>query len=219
MKLGERIYQYRTAQNMSQGDLAEALDVSRQSVSKWETDSAVPELDKLVKLCGLFGVSLDELVRGVEPEQQAADPLPALMQDRKRYVRLTVGILLLAMSVMVYLWQGGGTGFSLAMAALPAVCGVILLLAKKHPFLWACWGLFLVVTAFITAYKGEDSPLALMFTPAAYQNHLVYDKILVGWLGLALLAALIAATVIVYRRGAEGVRGKVFFLDWKKTGY
>lgn len=70
MTLGERICQFRTAKNLSQGDLAEALDVSRQSVSKWETGTSVPELDKLVKMSDLFGVSLDELVRGVESEAQ-----------------------------------------------------------------------------------------------------------------------------------------------------
>ena len=63
MTLGKRIYDLRTAKNLSQGDLAEALDVSRQSVSKWETDTSVPDLDKLVKLCDLFEVSMDELVK------------------------------------------------------------------------------------------------------------------------------------------------------------
>lgn len=67
MELGENIYRLRTEQRMSQGDLAEALDVSRQSVSKWETGSAVPELDKLVKMSKLFGVTLDELVNGTIP--------------------------------------------------------------------------------------------------------------------------------------------------------
>ena len=64
MSLGENINRLRTGKNMSQGDLAEELEVSRQSISKWETDGAVPELDKLVRLSELFGVSLDELVMG-----------------------------------------------------------------------------------------------------------------------------------------------------------
>ena len=45
-------------------DLADALEVSRQSVSKWETDASIPELDKLLRLAELFGVTLDELVKG-----------------------------------------------------------------------------------------------------------------------------------------------------------
>lgn len=64
MSLGERIYKLRTEKEMSQGDLADALEVSRQSISKWETNGSVPELDKLIKLSEIFGISLDELVTG-----------------------------------------------------------------------------------------------------------------------------------------------------------
>ena len=67
MQLGETIYRLRTGRGMSQGDLADALEVSRQSVSKWETGGAIPDLDKLVKMSALFGVTLDELVKGAAP--------------------------------------------------------------------------------------------------------------------------------------------------------
>ena len=50
MELGERIYTMRAARGLSQTDLADALEVSRQSVSKWETGASAPELDKLMKL-------------------------------------------------------------------------------------------------------------------------------------------------------------------------
>lgn len=70
MRLGERIYKLRTEKELSQGDLAEALAVSRQSISKWETNGSVPELDKLVKLSEVFGVSLDALVTGKEDAEQ-----------------------------------------------------------------------------------------------------------------------------------------------------
>lgn len=62
MSLGERIQMLRKEKKMSQNDLAEKLDVSRQSVSKWETDTAKPELQKLILMAELFQVSLDELV-------------------------------------------------------------------------------------------------------------------------------------------------------------
>ena len=67
MTLGERLARLRNQKGLSQDALAEALGVSRQSVSKWETDASIPELDKLVRLSGLFGVSLDELVSGSSP--------------------------------------------------------------------------------------------------------------------------------------------------------
>lgn len=58
MSLGTTISRLRAEKKLSQGDLADALGVSRQSVSKWETDTSVPELDKLVKLSQLFGITL-----------------------------------------------------------------------------------------------------------------------------------------------------------------
>ena len=67
MSLGETIHRLRTEQNLSQDGLADALGVSRQSISKWETNRSVPDLDKLVKLSGVFGVTLDELVPGEAP--------------------------------------------------------------------------------------------------------------------------------------------------------
>ena len=71
MNLGENIYLYRTKKGLSQGVLAAELDVSRQSVSKWENNSATPELDKLIKMSKLFDVTLDELVYGkTETEEE-----------------------------------------------------------------------------------------------------------------------------------------------------
>ena len=94
--LGERIYQERTARRLSQTELAEALEVSRQSVSKWETNASVPDLDKLVRMCELFGVSMDSLVRGMEP-QEAKDNPPSAAAPQKECglnVRIILGLML-----------------------------------------------------------------------------------------------------------------------------
>lgn len=73
MSLGERIQMLRKEKKMSQNDLAEKLDVSRQSVSKWETDTAKPELQKLILMAELFQVSLDELVSSETSEGNERD--------------------------------------------------------------------------------------------------------------------------------------------------
>ena len=75
MTLGEHILQYRTARGWSQEDLADALEVSRQSVSKWETDASTPELDKIVRLSEIFQVSIDELVTGKAPPEPEPEPV------------------------------------------------------------------------------------------------------------------------------------------------
>lgn len=78
MTLGETIHRLRTEKNLSQSELADALEVSRQSISKWETDSSVPELDKLIRLAAIFDVSMDQLILGRQPESvpQPEQPVP-----------------------------------------------------------------------------------------------------------------------------------------------
>ena len=73
MSLGERIYRLRTEKNLSQGDLAERLEVSRQSISKWENNNAVPDLEKIIALSEIFEVSLDELVKGETTKVENTD--------------------------------------------------------------------------------------------------------------------------------------------------
>lgn len=63
MTIGEKIARLRNAAHISQETLAEKLDVSRQSVSKWEMDQAMPQVDKIIMLCELFSVSADALLK------------------------------------------------------------------------------------------------------------------------------------------------------------
>ena len=62
MLLGEKLLQLRKKEGLSQEDVAEKLEVSRQTVSKWETNKTVPELIKTKLLCQLYNVSYDYLI-------------------------------------------------------------------------------------------------------------------------------------------------------------
>ena len=62
MTIGQKITLLRTAADISQEQLSETLGVSRQSISKWETDQALPQIDKVIQLAELFNVSTDELL-------------------------------------------------------------------------------------------------------------------------------------------------------------
>lgn len=66
MNLGERIIEQREKKNMNQFDLAEKLDVSRQTISRWESNIVAPNADNLRELSVLFGVSVDYLLNGEE---------------------------------------------------------------------------------------------------------------------------------------------------------
>ena len=92
MTLGQRIQELRRAHDLSQEALGEKLGVSRQAVSRWEMDGAVPEVDKLIAMGRLFGVSLNDLL-GIE------DPEQAPKRRRPRLLPLLCGVLALALVI------------------------------------------------------------------------------------------------------------------------
>ena len=112
MSLGTNISRLRAEKRLSQGDLAEVLEVSRQSVSKWETDSSVPDLDKLIKLSQLFRVTLDELVTGAEPQLKVETP--PVMVSPSMPGRKIAGIILFCMAFLAFLIPTGLGGSSAA---------------------------------------------------------------------------------------------------------
>ena len=73
MALPEKLYALRKKSGLSQEQLAEALNVSRQAISKWEGGSAMPESDKLLALSNYFGVSLDYLLKDGAPDAAPAE--------------------------------------------------------------------------------------------------------------------------------------------------
>ena len=69
MSLNQKIAQLRNDNNWSQEELAEKLNVSRQSVSKWESGQAKPDLDKIIALSDIFDVSTDYLLKDDNEEK------------------------------------------------------------------------------------------------------------------------------------------------------
>lgn len=75
MPFGQNVQRLRRAAGLSQEELAERLGVTRQAVSKWERDSAYPEMEKLARMSQLFGVTVEALLNG-DPAPAAARPAP-----------------------------------------------------------------------------------------------------------------------------------------------
>lgn len=77
IETANRLLQYRKKMNLSQEELAARIGVSRQAVSKWERAEASPDTDNLILLADIYGVSLDELLKGekeTESEAQSEEP-------------------------------------------------------------------------------------------------------------------------------------------------
>lgn len=71
MNIAERIIALRKEKNISQGDLAKKLNVSRQAVSKWEQGLSSPDTAKLIQLAEVFGTEVEYLATGIHPEPKS----------------------------------------------------------------------------------------------------------------------------------------------------
>lgn len=79
IEIANRLLQYRKQMGLSQEELAEKIGVSRQAVSKWERAEAAPDTDNLIELSRVYGVTLDEMLKGKDEkntEEEPSDPKP-----------------------------------------------------------------------------------------------------------------------------------------------
>ncbi|GAA3633097.1 hypothetical protein GCM10022297_10020 [Lactobacillus hamsteri] len=117
MTLGEKIFNLRTNQEWSQEQLAEKINVSRQAVSKWESDQSLPDVDKIVSLAQLFNVSTDYLLKKQtdESENHTLNYLGEnvaqqfLTARRKAAPKIATGVMLCILSPILLL---GTIGFN-----------------------------------------------------------------------------------------------------------
>ena len=139
MTFGENLQFLRKRSGMTQEDLAERMEVSRQSVSKWESNAAYPETDTILRLCELFRCDMDTLLRGDVSRRFGED---AAAYDRHMNgfaaaIAAGVGLVLLGVTLMMLL------GEFFAMAMLGMVAFFLFLIAA--------------VTTFIISGMGHDA--------------------------------------------------------------
>ncbi len=128
MTFGERLYELRKNKNISQEELAELLDVSRQSISKWENDKAYPEMTRLLFMSEYFDVSLDYLMRGIENDENKEDVTVSYkaknmlmvwnsfvsnLSDKQRKLIMVLYILLICVSIAIVVSFIYGAGYAI----------------------------------------------------------------------------------------------------------
>jgi len=220
MTLGQRIASYRSAARLSQGDLAEKLNVSRQSVSKWETDASIPELDKLLLMSDLFHVSLDALVRGdtapnpepglPDPEPKTVpEPTPPPQPDTPRpvlstqkilaFIFLGVGLLCCVLG-LIFGWLLCIPGLYLVFVAL--VC----LFLKNHAGLTVGWVTVVGLYYFLRNYTGV-APIGNLLYLARGVIHgfpfklgLLHMVALLYWALVVLVVALTVRALVIKQK-------------------
>lgn len=222
MTLGMKIARLRSENHMSQGDLAEKLNVSRQSVSKWETDASVPDLGKLIALSDLFGVSIDELVKDREsPVPPASDgnaemsagvkseglPEPKAIGSTQQIVGfIFLGTALLGLILGLALNLG-----ILIPAAVLLLWGILCLTVRRNAGLVICW-MTLVPLFLIVPQVFGNSPF---FAPAIVFNPIYYYEKMWGYLAVAGAEwAVLAALLFVTLRRTKWWREWLLGLGW-----
>lgn len=209
MTLGEKISKLRTTNKMSQGDLAEKLNVSRQSISKWETNASVPELDKLVLLSDLFGITLDDLVRSddLEASDDREEDVPPSPPQQTQIViqhslttQKIVGFILLALGLLcclIALFAGSGL---LIIGGYIIFCSILCLLIKRYAGLiigWITMIQSIVLTPYFTGVR-----IFSVFNPGYYRHGFGINQIIsiVMWLLIAVLIFFTSKAILKHQK-------------------
>ena len=107
MELNEQIKKYRTEMNISQEELAEKIYVTRQSISNWENGKTYPDIHSLLLLSSLFGISLDQLVKGdieIMKEEIKKEEIAKMNRYGKTYALMLIATAVSA--VPLFMWLG-----------------------------------------------------------------------------------------------------------------
>ncbi len=129
--LGERLYILREKHSLSQDELAEKLNVSRQTISNWENDKVKLDVGKATELCSLFGVGMDELLLGREQKRE----------EHIKSKRTGVGFVMALIALVIAVSMGIAAGICMALSSNAETSSVIYLNAA------AGWGIVLCCCA------------------------------------------------------------------------
>lgn len=109
MEVGNRIYQLRKISGITQEQLAEKLNVSRQTVSKWESGGTTPDLEGIIKISQIFNVSLDDLLLDKEADVAndgekitLEDLVKINLRNRKMTLLLTSGLIFIMICTLTF---------------------------------------------------------------------------------------------------------------------
>ena len=202
MSLGETIYKLRTERNLSQGDLAEMMEVSRQSVSKWENNSAVPDLEKIIKLSEIFDVSIDGLVKGEEKPRMIISNTTEIEPPKKEIgfpPRKIAGTILLCMAFMVVLCMLLGNMLTGLFLSLPFLtCGIIFFAFKKNVGLWCAWDVYVLFDIYISFATGISRSSVLHSFKWTHQMN--YVRLAFAWVLVISLIVMMAITILRFSK-------------------
>ena len=136
MSTGEKIYELRKKKNMSQEELAQVLNVSRQTISKWETGESNPDFDKIVPLCNFFEISTDEFLRGSNPILE--EKIESVSKKNKALTFSMCIVIFIVMCILDVVFESMGVHDSiiaiLSLASMGSIAVILVYYFLSKPF-------------------------------------------------------------------------------------
>ena len=191
MTIGQRISELRKNSGYSQEFVAEKLDVSRQAVSKWETDVSAPDTYNLIALSQLFGVTVEFIATGKKEDSPASKTL----DTSRKGVKITriVGLILLGAGLFAVILGLVLSTAVLILSLYLLIGGLLCLTVKKNLFTVSLWSALVLTFLVITILTTQN--LFLIFTPSFYQGGINMGKAVV-FLFWTWLVSAVAVTVL-----------------------
>ena len=201
MSLAENLQFLRAREGITQEQLAERMDVSRQSVSKWESGASFPEMDTLLKLCDMFHTDMDTLLRGSVEQRLSEDTAgyDRFMTSYARKVAGSVSAIIAGAALMILLHLRIGDMLSGAVFMLVVAIAAVVLVAsgmeednfrKQYP----------VITDFYTEKQKADF----------HRRYIWYIAGGVGAILCGVVLMILAFSVIPEREPYESMAGALF---------
>ncbi len=193
MNFAENLQNLRKKSNMTQDELAEKLQVSRQAVSKWESGSGYPETEKIISICEIFDCSMDELVKG-KITLDKKDNYDLIMSKSAKQVAIAVTLILLGVSIFLTII---GLSPDVEQYSLIGICVILLGVAFAVP-------LFIINGSKIEEFKKKNPILNNVYTENELEvGKTKYTKFTAIGISIILIGVMIMMLLLGLKIGGE----------------
>lgn len=176
MNIADRIQGLRKIKGISQEELADAIGVSRQAVSKWESEQSIPDLDKIILLSEFFAVTTDYILKGIEAPRQAEEK----KAHASVFVAVATALNFIGLLLAAALWYEQQSAMSLVaglvfmvLGCMIACVGMVTSNAQTRPMArYHFWTINIWILAFLPLsffynmlMSGTSAPYPLLVSP------------------------------------------------------
>ncbi len=210
--IAERIYELRKNSGKSQGELADMLNVSRQSVSKWENGTSNPEIENLVELSKIFDVSVDDIINYdktktiKQPQTYQTEAISKLQTKNNGGLVLLCGLIIALVGLFINFVLAG-------IGAFVAIVGICMLTFKKDDYIhnaWVLFGIFYVSTLGLCGTL--FSCISLLMTIGISQAFSTMPGQMLFQVTSSLIFALLTIITIAKSQGTKSLINRAIFI-------